>query len=110
MSYIEREVALQIIDNYAKAVSADAKVVVDAIRDIVGVITPTADVVEVKHGKWLKTKAYPHRVYCSECYKTYVTNELIIDGRGKGAHLVFCTEAEYCPHCGARMNGERREG
>lgn len=43
--YIDAETALKIIDNYAKTVTADGKVVVDAIRDIVGVITPTADVV-----------------------------------------------------------------
>lgn len=61
---------------------------------------------EVKRGEWLKTDAYPHRVYCSLCYKTYVTNEEVIQGRGWG-HPLYCTEAEYCPHCGARMD-ERR--
>lgn len=50
MSYIEREAALQIIDNYAKTVSEDGKVVVNAIRDIVEVITPTADVVKIPEG------------------------------------------------------------
>ena len=43
--YIDAELALKIIDSYAKTVTADGKVVVDAIRDIVEVITPTADVV-----------------------------------------------------------------
>ena len=47
--YIDAEIALKTIDNYAKTVSTDGKVIVDAIRDIVGVITPTADVVEVRH-------------------------------------------------------------
>ena len=42
--YIKREDALKIIDNYSTAVTEDGKVVVDAIRDIVAVITPTADV------------------------------------------------------------------
>lgn len=64
---------------------------------------PAADVVEVKHGKWLKTDAYPHRVYCSLCYKTYVTNEEVIRGRSDG-HSTYCSEAEYCPHCGAKMD------
>lgn len=45
--YIDAEATLQIIDNYAKAVTADGKVIVDAVRDIVAVITPTADVEEV---------------------------------------------------------------
>ena len=65
---------------------------------------PTADVAEVKHGKWLKTDAYPHRIYCSLCYKTYVTNEESIQGRS-WQHPAYCTEAEYCPHCGAKMDG-----
>ena len=65
-----------------------------------------ADVVEVRHGKWLKTDAYPHRVYCSLCYRTYVMNEEIIAGRSE--HPTFCTEAEYCPHCGAKMDGKEQ--
>ena len=67
---------------------------------------PTADVQEVKHGKWLTTGAYPHRVYCSLCFKNYVTNEEIILERAKEPHPIFCTEAEYCPHCGAKMDGK----
>lgn len=68
---------------------------------------PTADVVEVKHGTWLKTAAYPHRIYCSLCCKTYVTNEDVIQGKKDWQHPTYCTEAEYCPHCGARMDGWR---
>ena len=41
--HIDAEMALKIIDSYAKTVSADGKVFVDAIRDIVGIITPTVD-------------------------------------------------------------------
>ena len=43
--YIKREDALKIIENYSKAVTEEGKVVVDAIRDIIAVITPTANVV-----------------------------------------------------------------
>ena len=63
-----------------------------------------ADVTKVKHGKWLRTDAYPHRVYCSVCHKTYVTNEEVIRGRS-WEYPAYCTEAEYCPHCGAKMDG-----
>ena len=45
--YIKREDALKIIDNYSKAVTEEGKVVVDAIRDIIAVITPTADVAQM---------------------------------------------------------------
>ena len=63
-----------------------------------------ARVGEEKTGRWMKTEAYPHRVYCSLCYKTYVTNEEVIQGRG-WQPPIYCTEAEYCPHCGAKMRG-----
>ena len=43
--YIYDDEALQIIDSYAKTVTKDGKVVVDAVRDIVAVIAPAADVV-----------------------------------------------------------------
>ena len=59
-------------------------------------------------GYWLKTDAYPHRVYCSVCYKTYVTNEEIIHGRSHHNYC-YCTEAEFCPHCGAKMKGGGEE-
>lgn len=51
----------------------------------------------VKHGHWLETDAYPHHVYCSVCYKTYLNNrEWIKNG--------YVEPAEYCPHCGAKMD------
>ena len=52
--YIKREDALKIIGSYSKACTEEGKVVADAIRDIIAVITPTADVApksEVEHWK-----------------------------------------------------------
>lgn len=51
----------------------------------------------VRHGSWLHTDAYPHRVYCSCCYRTFITN----------AELMYRYEipTNYCPNCGAKMNG-----
>lgn len=71
------------------------------------IVETTADAEEVKHGKWLKTDAYPHHVYCSLCYRDYVTNEEVIQGRKEWQPPAYCTEAEYCPHCGAKMDEER---
>lgn len=50
---------------------------------------PTADVAEVKHGKFIK------RTPCSEpeC-----------DQCGKCPKLVFGMLPNYCPHCGAKMD------
>lgn len=48
---------------------------------------PTADVQEVKHGKWdYGQNIFP--CFCSEC--------------GQEADMVYA----YCPHCGARMDGK----
>jgi hypothetical protein len=62
---------------------------------------PTADVVEVRHGYWKwEKKSEPqaqNRLYCSIC-----DNECL----SKGNYYVYST---YCPHCGAKMDGERRE-
>ena len=56
---------------------------------------PTADVVEVKHGEWIRpTKLadmmhdIPHCSLCGE---------------------VPCDEGKYCPNCGAKMDGGEAE-
>lgn len=59
---------------------------------------PSADVVEVRHGRWLTTDAYPHHLYCSVCYKTYAKNAKWVN------ELDLPTN--YCPNCGARMGKE----
>lgn len=41
--FINQEIALKIIDNYAKAVDEEGKVVVQAVRDIIETITPTIE-------------------------------------------------------------------
>ena len=60
---------------------------------------PTADVVEVRHGYWkwekkIEPKAQ-NRLYCSVC-----DNECL----SKGNYYVY---SNYCPECGAKMDGER---
>ena len=59
--------------------------------------TPAADVVEVRHGRWMTTDAYPHHLYCSVCYKTYAKNAKWVN------ELDLPTN--YCPNCGAKMEG-----
>lgn len=56
---------------------------------------------QIKHGKWLRTEAFPHHVFCSVCSKTYIPNDrwqTWTDGD---------LPRDYCPNCGARM--ERSE-
>ena len=51
-----------------------------------------ADFVEVKHGEWIYNVKY---YSCSIC-------------AGKRFNLLLGTDAEYCPYCGAKMDGERK--
>lgn len=77
MAYIERETALKIIDNYANTVTEDGKVIVDAIRDIVAVITPTADVVEVVRCKDCVHKVdFKGRVMCNRNATKFMNERL----------------------------------
>lgn len=50
---------------------------------------PSVDAVPVKHGTWQYIGGYGYQHRCSEC--------------------IMCVEriSKYCPHCGARMDGEK---
>lgn len=59
--------------------------------------TRPADVAPVVHGEWLpRHEGYGYHWECSSCHKhpcIYVTRY-----------------TRYCPNCGAKMDGERKEG
>lgn len=62
---------------------------------------PAADVVEVRHGEWIDkpTGAYGRmQSWCSSCGK-----HSGIGGIESNRHK------PYCPKCGAKMDGERKE-
>lgn len=50
---------------------------------------PTADVLEVKHGKWMKVQELSPRYVCTCC-----------------RHLFNNMGYKYCPNCGAKMDGK----
>ena len=52
-----------------------------------------ADFVEVKHGEWIYNVKY---YSCSIC-------------AGKRFNLLLGTDAEFCPYCGAKMDGCKAE-
>ena len=90
-------------DNKVNALTALFQVG-DAVMDC-----PTVDAVPVVHGRWLRGDEMPDyprvlyisdKHYCSECrneaheeYDGYDYSEILSD---------------YCPNCGAKMDGERR--
>lgn len=57
---------------------------------------PTVDAEPVKRGRWLDGT-------CSECGK-HAVNRVMFRGE-----VVWEDSYDYCPHCGARMDGERKE-
>lgn len=74
----------------------------DKQKAILGVVstienTPTADVVEVKHGEWEQNP------YCKRIYFCSVCGRHIEDGS--------CNPYEHFPycHCGAKMDGGKKE-
>ena len=60
---------------------------IDAVMEAIDE-QPSADVQEVKHGHWKQRMSTLTSVKCSEC----------------GTYHEYDTR--YCPHCGARMDGE----
>ena len=53
---------------------------------------PTVDAVEVVHARWVDVKELCGDYMCSNCDALYGTNKF-----------------NYCPNCGAKMDGERKE-
>ena len=78
------------------------------IREAVKEETPTADVVEVRHGYWLSAHEY--------AVKLGETNEIRLGNAKRDKIWHFCSLCEqqvrfkrnFCPECGAKMDGERR--
>lgn len=62
---------------------------------------PAADVVEVRHGEWIEHDDDWCGAYytCSACGCDWTT----IDGTPQENNM------KYCPECGAKMDGERKE-
>ena len=57
---------------------------------------PAADVVEVRHGEWISDDA-DIIFHCSECDTQVSTS------------WDYESDWDYCPNCGAKMDGKRRE-
>lgn len=95
--YIDRNELLKTInENVAEAHNERCAQILEGILN-----APTADVVEVRHGEWIeKDDGWDGVLYtCSVCHCDWIT----IDG------TPFENNMRYCPECGAKMDGERRE-
>lgn len=59
---------------------------------------PSADVVEVKHGKWIDVE------YNYFGAKRYMCNQCSADDFWRKRYI--CIKEKYCPNCGAKMDGD----
>ena len=89
--YIDAEVLKSRLEVFSRWCKDGRKKGVDFVLDCPLPDTPTADVQEVRHGKWIVNDLTP---YCSVCYRP---SEYECDG----VH----SKPLFCSHCGAKMNG-----
>lgn len=61
---------------------------------------PSADVAPVVHGRWILYPR-PHYFKCSKCKYTVPYKKAYAHNGGR--------EYNYCPHCGAKMDGAENE-
>ena len=88
--YIKREDALSKLYHDGEWV-CDARSVYDALEAI-----PKEDVAPVVHGQWKPTE-YPFMAECENCSEC-------------GYRTVFGSGWNYCPDCGAKMDGGADDG
>ena len=100
--YIEREAAIAVCSAQYKECLRKSDWCGDTVAWNIGFnlkAIPAADVVEVKHGRWVKKFERYHDTHTDESWdEEYCSCPLC----GKDSYL----EHNYCPNCGARMDGE----
>lgn len=94
---ISRSTVIEILQAKADmAVSTNAQMVYLNAARMVKII-PAVDAEPVRHGRWVEKEVYDGDVYydCSACGESWV----LLDGNPADNGM------DYCPHCGARMDG-----
>ena len=66
---------------------------------------PTVDAVPVVHGEWVRDHGDYGKLICSrcKCKAGYRAKETEL-----GYNIFNVSPSNYCPNCGAKMDGERR--
>ena len=70
----------------------------ERLKDNRNTICVATEVRPIVRGEWLRTDAYPHWLYCSACYGSYLPNDELLE--------MYKIPMNYCPNCGADMRGE----
>lgn len=91
--FIERQRAIVDTCNSLELYPSEYAKLEDALNRI-----PAADVVEVRHGRWVHNEDYEdwaEKYVCSECNRNAPSD-------GDYRHGL----TDFCPHCGAKMDKE----
>lgn len=91
--YIEREAAKDELLSWAVCINHPQHLMREDAIHVLNAI-PAADVAPVRYGRWIFDSGIDFCYKCSECQSK------------KPPHYVG---ANYCPNCGVKMNGERKE-
>ena len=98
--YIKREEAIKIAESYKPQNGSSFcrnRGIADYIAEDISMI-PYADVAPVRHGRWICIRKGYEEYECSVCHGMDSNcSDYYAD------HVV--TEQEYCPFCGAKMDG-----
>ena len=98
--YIKREEAIKIAESYKPRNGSSFcrnRGIADYIAEDISMI-PYADVAPVRHGQWICIRKGYEEYECSVCHGMDSNcSDYYAD------HVV--TEQEYCPFCGAKMDG-----
>lgn len=97
MAYIEREKVLEIAKDEYYSDFHKSMADLTSLRELLE-DTPAADVVQVRHSYWQcsNVRMSSRDITCRYCHRT----ETISNGT---------EDFEYCPHCGAKMDGKDGE-
>lgn len=89
----EAEIREDILSSHGKPLGFyDVKMVYPDCADLLADYLIANGVTVQKHGRWIKSGIMEPGYDCSECGQAYAWWN--------------CSEAHYCPNCGARMDGE----
>ena len=93
--YIDADALQERLQDFSDWCRDGRKQGVDFVLDYSLPNTPTADVQEVKHAKWITCGFFDDFVICSNCKKHKMPIFSLSD-------YIY----NFCPYCGARMDGE----
>lgn len=90
--YIERDYAVYLVEHFGSMLTWSKEDILSEIKRKFKEET-TADVAEVKHGRWINPSNNPE----------YVNKDFFSDCSLCG--ITVSKESHYCPNCGAKMDG-----